>query len=123
MHLFKQFFWLMAWAIAFGYIEASVVVYLRKIYYPEGFLFPVVIAEIRIAIVEIIRELATLIIMWTTVSLAYERVQSRMAAFMVLFGIWDIFYYIFLKVLLNWPEGPGSWDLLFLIPVPWVGPV
>ncbi len=113
----------MAWAIAFGYIEASVVVYLRKIYYPEGFAFPVVIAEIGIAIVEIIRELATLIIMWATVSLAYERVQSRMAAFMVLFGIWDIFYYIFLKVLLNWPEGPGSWDLLFLIPLPWVGPV
>ncbi|WP_345974048.1 hypothetical protein [Sulfurimonas sp. HSL3-7] len=123
MRLFNQLFWLTVWGIAFAYIEASVVVYLRKIYYPEGFAFPVVIAETGMVIVEIIRELATLIIMWATVSLAYERLQSRMAAYMVLFGIWDIFYYIFLKLILNWPEGVGSWDLLFLIPMPWVGPV
>ena len=124
MHqLLKQFFWLMAWGVAFAYIEASVVVYLRKIYYPEGFAFPVVIAQNSIIIVEVFRELATLVILWATAALAYTRVQSRLGAFMVLFGIWDIFYYLFLKLVLNWPQGLESWDILFLFPLPWVGPV
>ncbi|MGB5964308.1 MAG: hypothetical protein WBF77_08515 [Sulfurimonadaceae bacterium] len=123
MSIKKQLFWLMVWGVAFAYIEASVVVYLREIYYPEGFAFPVVIAETRMVAVELFRELATLIIMWATASLAYRVLQSKMAAFVVLFGIWDIFYYLFLEIVLDWPEGLGSWDILFLIPLPWVGPV
>ena len=72
---------------------------------------------------EVLREAATLLIMWATVCLAYQRLQSRFAAFFVLFGVWDIFYYIFLKLLLNWPENLSTWDILFLIPAPWVGPI
>lgn len=116
-------FWLTVWGVAFAYIEASVVVYLRAIYYPEGFVFPVVIAENRMIVTELFRELATLVIMWATVKLAYERLQSQFAAFMVLFGIWDIFYYLFLKMVLGWPQSLASWDILFLIPMPWAGPV
>ncbi len=123
MSLNKQLFWLLVWGMAFAYIEASVVVYLRKIYYPEGFDFPVVIAETHIAITELFRELSTLIIMWATVNLSYGKLQSKLAAFLVIFGIWDIFYYLFLKILLNWPESLVTWDILFLIPSPWVGPV
>jgi hypothetical protein len=100
-----------------------VVVYLRALYYPNGFAFPVVIAETRMAVTELFRELATLIIIWAAASLAYERLQSRAAAFFMIFGIWDIFYYIFLKILLDWPESLSTWDLLFLLPLPWAGPV
>ena len=46
-----------------------------------------------------------------------------MAHFMIAFGVWDIFYYVWLKVFLNWPASLMTWDLLFLVPVPWVGPV
>jgi hypothetical protein len=109
--------------MAFGYLEAAVVVYLREIYYPEGFAFSLVIIEGRILMTEILREAMTLLIMWAAVSLAYQKVQSRIAAFIILFGVWDIFYYIFLKLLLNWPESLGTWDILFLIPLPWLGPV
>ena len=119
----KNLFWLAIWGIAFGYLEAAVVVYLREIYYPEGFAFPLVIIEGRILMTEILREAMTLLIMWAAVSLAYQKVQSRIAAFIILFGVWDIFYYIFLKLLLNWPESLGTWDILFLIPLPWLGPV
>ncbi len=119
----KQLFWLMVWGIAFGYMEAAVVVYLREIYYPEGFAFPLVIVLDRIMLTEVFREAATLLIILATVCLAYQRLQSRIAAFIVLFGIWDIFYYIFLKLLLNWPESLGTLDILFLIPAPWIGPV
>jgi len=119
----KQLLWLTVWGVAFGYMEAAVVVYLREIYYPEGFAFPLVRIEDRIMLTEILREAATLLILWATVSLTYKRLQSRFAAFFILFGIWDIFYYIFLKLLLNWPGSMNTWDILFLIPVPWVGPV
>ncbi len=121
--MIKQLFWLMVWGVAFGYIEASVVVYLREIYYPEGFAFPLVIIQDHIMLTEIIREAVTLLIIWATVCLSYRKLQSRIAAYIVLFGIWDIFYYLFLKLLLNWPESLGTLDILFLIPAPWVGPV
>ncbi len=119
----KQLLWLLVWGVVFGYMEAAVVVYLREIYYPEGFAFPLVMIENRIMLTEVLREAATLLIIWATVSLTYKRLQSRFAAFFVLFGLWDIFYYIFLKLLLHWPESINTWDILFLIPVPWVGPI
>ena len=119
----KQLLWLTVWGVAFGYMEAAVVVYLREIYYPEGFAFPLVNIQNRIMLTEVLREAATLLILWATVSLTYKRLQSRFAAFFVLFALWDIFYYIFLKLLLNWPESMYTWDILFLIPAPWVGPV
>ncbi len=119
----KQLFWLMVWGAVFGYLEAAIVVYIRELYYPEGFTFPLVIINGRIMLTEVLREAATLLIMWATVCLAYQRLQSRFAAFVVLFGVWDIFYYLFLKLLLNWPESLGTLDILFLIPAPWVGPV
>lgn len=123
MSIAKQLSWLLVWGIAFAYIEASVVVYLRELYYPQGFAFPVKIADARVIVVELFRELATLVIMWATVQLAYQRLQSRIAAYIVLFGIWDIFYYLFLKLVLEWPDALNTWDILFLIPMPWVGPV
>lgn len=121
--MLKQLLWLIVWGVTFGYMEAAVVVYLREIYYPEGFSFPLVIIQGRILLTEVLREAATLLILWATVSLIYKRLQSRIAAFFVLFGLWDIFYYIFLKLLLHWPESMKTWDILFLIPSPWVGPI
>jgi hypothetical protein len=41
----------------------------------------------------------------------------------VTFGIWDILYYAWLRVFLGWPPSPLTWNILFLIPVPWIGPV
>ncbi len=119
----RKLFWLISWAIAFGYIEASIVVYLRKIYYPAGFSFPVVLLEADIAAVEMIREIATLVFIWAVAELSYRSFQCKFAAFMILFGIWDIFYYVFLKATLNWPASLAEWDILFLVPLPWVGPV
>ena len=119
----KRLFWLVVWGVAFGYLEAAAVVYLRKIYYPEGFSFPAVLIQADIAVVEMIRELVTLILMWAVAALSYRSLQCKFAAYMMLFGIWDISYYVFLKASLDWPESPAAWDILFLIPLPWVGPV
>jgi len=123
MMMLKHLLWLIVWGVVFGYMEAAVVVYLREIYYPEGFAFPLVNMQNRIMLTEVLREAATLLILWATACLAYKRLQSRFAVFFVLFGLWDIFYYIFLKLLLHWPESMNTWDILFLIPSPWIGPV
>jgi hypothetical protein len=49
--------------------------------------------------------------------------REAWAYFMIAFGVWDIFFYVWLKMFLDWPAGMMTWDLLFLIPVPWVAPV
>ena len=119
----RTLFWLTIWGMAFAYIEASIVVYLRKIYYPTGFSFPAILIDPDIAAVELIREVTTLVFMWAVAELTYRTFQCRLAVFMFLFGIWDIFYYVFLKATLNWPASLFDWDILFLVPLPWVGPV
>jgi hypothetical protein len=106
-----------------GFFEAAVVVYLRRLYYPEGFRFPIVLASVDVALVEIAREAASLVLLAAGARLAGGFFLERFAAFMILFGVWDLLYYVFLKVVLGWPESLATWDVLFLIPVPWIGPV
>jgi hypothetical protein len=110
-------------AIAMGYLESAVVVYLREIYYPEGFAFPLKMMNVHIAITEIFRELATLIMLGTVGYIAGRSMLEKFGFFIFAFGIWDIFYYVFLKLLIGWPASLFTWDILFLLPTTWVGPV
>jgi hypothetical protein len=106
-----------------AFIEAAVVVYLRAIYYPEGFKFPLrAIIDYKI-VVELFREIATILMLLSVSMLSGRRLYERFAYFMIAFGVWDIFYYIWLKVSLDWPSTIFDWDVLFLIPLPWIGPV
>jgi hypothetical protein len=115
--------WTAVFGVTMGLFEAAVVVYLRRIAYPEGFSFPLVTLERRIALVEIAREFASLVMILSVAVLAGKRHVERFACFMYIFGIWDILYYVFLKITLGWPGSILDPDILFLIPVPWVGPV
>jgi len=106
-----------------GYFESAVVVYLRAIYYPEGFTFPLKgMTDHKIA-VEIFREAASIIMLLSVAALAGKKFWERFAFFIFSFAIWDIFYYVWLKILLDWPATLFDWDVLFLIPLPWIGPV
>jgi hypothetical protein len=109
--------------VAMAYFESSVVVYLRAIAYPEGFTFPLSTIPRDIALTEIGREAASLIMIVSVACLAGSTRRRRFAFFLIIFGIWDIFYYVFLEVLLGWPSSLLTWDVLFLIPVIWSGPV
>jgi hypothetical protein len=121
--LTRKLIWLTLFSIAMGYLETAIVVYIRKLYYPEGFDFPLVPISKDIAITEVWRELATMVMLAGIGILAGKNRQQRFAYFIYCFAIWDIFYYVFLYVLLGWPQSLLTWDILFLIPVPWVGPV
>jgi hypothetical protein len=62
--------------------------------------------------------------MLAAVALAVSSSVGRWAAaFVIAFGVWDIAFYLSLEVLLGWPASLFTWDILFLIPVPWAGPV
>jgi hypothetical protein len=120
---FGRYVWLWILGVSVGWFEAAVVVYLRELYYPGGFDFPVVLASGRVALVELGRELASLFLLAAAARLAGRAFIERFAAFALLFGVWDLVYYGVLKLVLGWPSTLATWDILFLLPWPWVGPV
>jgi hypothetical protein len=50
-------------------------------------------------------------------------VLDRFFVFAFVFGVWDIVYYVGLRLCLGWPESLLTWDILFLLPLPWLAPV
>ncbi len=112
-----------AFAIAMGFLEAAVVVYMREIIYPGGFSFPLAPVPVHLALTELFREVATLVMLLTIGMVAARKFSTRFAWFIYSFAVWDIFYYVFLKLILGWPESLLTWDVLFLIPTTWTGPV
>lgn len=110
-------------AVAMAFLETTVVIYLRKLYYPEGFAFPLKKMDFFVGKVEFFRELATLVMIYTIALLTGKTLIQRFAAFIYVFAVWDIFYYVFLYITLAWPSSIFTWDILFLIPVMWTGPV
>jgi hypothetical protein len=111
-------------AIAMAWVESAVVFYLRTMinriepYQP----IPLPVAG-GIGLAEAVRELATLVMLLTVGCLAGRNARTRFGYALVAFGVWDIFYYVFLKLLTPWPRSLLDWDVLFLVPLPWWGPV
>jgi hypothetical protein len=124
----KRFIIVVLFTTAFAYIEAAVVVYLRTIFHPDGFHFPLKIFSItplwrKLLLTEIGREAATIVVTFTGSFLSGRNRQQRTAYFLTIFAVWDLFYYVWLKVLIDWPASLMDWDVLFLIPVTWASPV
>jgi hypothetical protein len=109
--------------LCMAYFEAAVVVYLRELIYPEGFSLPLRIIPGDILRVEIAREAASLLMIMSVAALAGRRFWERFGYFLIIFGVWDIFYYVWLWVTIDWPSSLVEWDILFLIPRPWLAPV
>ena len=106
-----------------GTMEAIVVVYLRKIFYPHGFDFPLTNLPNDMLILELIREISTLILLAVVAIITGKNKIQKLAWFIYTFAAWDIFFYIGLKISIGWPASLLTWDILFLIPVPWVAPI
>ena len=115
-----------AFAAAMAYLESACVVYLQRALgiSPEN-LFPLSGPSVvgNLAAIEVGREAATLVMLVGIGCLAGRTRVDRLAWTAVAFGVWDIFYYAWLWVFISWPHGPQTWDVLFLNPLPWAGPV
>jgi hypothetical protein len=115
-----------AWAVAFALVEAMVVVYLRKLFglqyhltfVPRDFHFPRSYLEYEQA-----REAATMVMLLAVGYLAGRTWWQRVAYWLFAFGVWDVFYYVWLYVYLRWPPTLATRDLLFLLPREWWAPV
>ncbi|MEI6124460.1 MAG: hypothetical protein WCQ95_12620 [Bacteroidota bacterium] len=123
LHILRTVLIVGLFAVAMGYLESAVVIYIRALYYPEGFAFPMKIISERIMITEFWREAATMIMLVGIALLAGKNAITRFAYFLLAFSVWDIFYYVFLWVLVGWPQSLMTWDVLFFIPTTWIGPV
>ena len=126
----RRWIWVMVFGMAFAWVESSVVVYLREIYFGGGFSFPIAagwqdgrFVTDHLMKIEFGREIATIFMLVAVGCVAGKNRLQKFCLFMIGFGIWDIFYYIWLRVMVGWPEGLMTWDLLFFVPLPWVGPV
>jgi hypothetical protein len=122
----EQTRWLtvVAFAIGMAWVEAASVYYLRELvgriepYQENPLPFRGVLGS-----VELVREAATLVMLLTVGMLAARTWHKRLAYSAIAFGVWDIFYYVFLRVMCGWPRSVFDWDILFLLPLPWWGPV
>lgn len=120
----RRLLWLTVFAIAMAHVEAALVVHLRSLYYPGDplELFPLEILSGRDLGIELARETATVVMILAVAALATKSLARGFAAFLYVFGAWDLFYYAWLKAMIGWPVRWLEWDVLFLIPWPWLGP-
>lgn len=128
--------------VAFGFVEAAVVFYLRtlikfhqnyaishyKVLLNLGFITFVqpahsLLLTHRVTDVEIARESATIVMLAAISFVAAHRWHQRLGAFLVSFACWDLAYYLFLRIIDDWPRSLFTRDVFFLIPVTWIGPV
>jgi hypothetical protein len=106
-----------------AYLEAAIVVYLRRLFGITDLVLQVPPFDQQIAAIELGRELATLIMLMAIGLIAGHNFQSRLSFTLIAFGVWDIFYYLWLKVFIGWTKSFLDPDLLFLILLPWWGSV
>lgn len=114
------------YAIAMAYVESAAVLYLRTIYGgidPVGPRRPAFDPLPDFVWIEIGREAATMLMLGAVAWLAGRGIAGKIGAFALAMGTWDIFYYVFLWLFAGWPASPLAPDILFLIPLPWWGPV
>jgi hypothetical protein len=120
----KRWIVVVLYAVGMAWVESAVVYYLRTMidriepYQPNP--LPIIGG---LGQVELGREAATLLMLLTVGILAGRSWRSRLGYAAVAFGTWDICYYLFLKVMCGWPHSLTDWDILFLLPLPWWGPV
>ncbi len=120
----QRFILVWTFAVAMGWLEAATVYYLRVMshrvipYQPN----PLPLGA-TLGIVELIREAATLVMLLTLGILTGGLRRAGLAYTAIAFGVWDISYYVFLRIMTGWPASLFDWDILFLIPLPWWGPV
>jgi len=136
----RQLLFTTLFALAFGFVEAAVVVYLRAatgllpgyagtlsdvqrlggtaLYPPDITLFPQ-----SLLTVEVLREGATMVMLVSIAMLSVPRARERSAVFLWTFALWDISYYAGLWATIRWPTSLTQFDVLFLVPVPWVAQV
>lgn len=124
MSLWKRWWIVALFAVAMAWMESATVVYLRMLVGRVNPYQPMPLPPHRmLGNTELVREIATMAMLVAVGWLAGHDWRTRLSYSLIAFGVWDIFYYVFLAVIVGWPKSLLDWDVLFLIPLPWWGPV
>lgn len=125
-HLSERARWgvVVVFSVAMAWLEAACVLYIRTLVdriepYQAN---PLPIND-ALGNVELWREASTLVMLAAVGILAGRSWRRRAGYAAIAFGTWDIFYYVFLRLISGWPKSLFDWDILFLLPLPWWGPV
>ncbi|MGH9522956.1 MAG: hypothetical protein ACRD3E_10530 [Terriglobales bacterium] len=120
----KRWWIVVLFGTAMAWMESATVAYLRLL---VGRVNPYQAAPLPphplLGATELVREIATMVMLFAVGWLAGRDWRSRLSYSLIAFGVWDILYYVFLAVIVGWPKSIFDWDVLFLIPLPWWGPV
>lgn len=120
----KRWAIVMLFGAAMAWMEAATVMYLRIL---VGRVDPYQAVPLpphqALGNTELVREIATLLMLFAVGWLAGRNWRTRFCYSLIAFGVWDILYYVFLAVIVGWPKSVMDWDVLFLLPLPWWGPV
>ena len=136
----KTLVWWALFAAAFGYVEALVVVYIRRLgAMPAGLDYPAIwahrgllwnggtiIGEMRrlgVYGTEYGREIATLLLLLGPAMAAGKTGRERLGLYLFTFAVWDETFYLWLKLWTGFPQSLASTDVYFLVPIAWYGPV
>jgi hypothetical protein len=128
-HLSERARWaiVVGFAIAMAWVEAASVFYIRAL---VGRIEPYQLDPLPLSgalnplgNVELWREASTLVMLAALGMLAGRTWRRRAGYAALAFGVWDILYYVFLRLISGWPRTLLDWDILFLLPLPWWGPV
>ena len=140
MATWTRLLWWTLFAAAFGYVEALVVVYIRRLTgMPYGLDYheiwalrhldwngAAIIGEMKrlgVYETEFTREIATLLLLLGPACAAGRTGRERLALFLYTFAVWDEAYYLWLKLWTGFPHSLASTDIYFLVPIAWYGPV
>jgi len=138
--LSRQLFWWTLYAAAFGYVEALVVVYVRRLtHMGDGLDYPAIWAargltwngaaivqemtRLGIRQTEYGREIATLLLLLGPAMAAGRNWRERLGIYLFTFAVWDETYYLWLKLWTGFPQSLSATDIYFLVPIAWYGAV
>ena len=111
-------------AAAMAWVESACVYYLRVLVDRVNPYQPIPLPpHAALGSVELVREAATLVMLLAVGTLAGRTLRARLGYAAIAFGVWDLLYYVFLRIICGWPTSLLDWDVLFLLPLPWWGPV
>jgi hypothetical protein len=120
----RRWFTVVVFAVAMAWVESAVVYDLRTMVNRIEPHQPNPLPWVgNLGGVELVREAATMVMLLTVGILAGRTWRARLGYSAIAFGVWDILYYVFLKMICGWPHSLADWDILFLLPLPWWGPV
>lgn len=121
----RRFGWwgITLYAVAMAFVEAACVITLKRLYFPEGWHPPFHDIPPDGLRLEQWREAATLVMIGAVACLGRPAVRDAVARALWIFGIWDLGYYAFLRILTGFPSSLMDLDVVFLIPHAWIAPV